>query len=164
MAEFSISQLAALCLQNNLQITTAESCTGGLAAKLITDQAGSSQWFERGFVTYSNSAKEQMLGVEQSLLEQWGAVSEPVAKAMVEGALTHSDADFALSITGIAGPDGGSAEKPVGTVCFGWSWYAGSDRHIKGSITTRHFKGDRETVRNQSAYYALEQLYKLMQS
>ncbi len=164
MTKFSISQLASLCLQNKVQITTAESCTGGLVAKLITDQAGSSQWFERGFVTYSNTAKEQMLGVEHSLLEQWGAVSEPVAKAMAEGALSHSDADFALSITGIAGPDGGSAEKPVGTVCFGWAWYAGDDRHIKGSITTRHFQGDRDTVRNQSAYYALEQLFKLIQS
>lgn len=157
-----LEQLAALCIDKKIQLSTAESCTGGLVAKLITDRAGSSQWFERGFVTYSNLAKEQMLGVDSALLEQWGAVSEPVAKAMAEGALKHSAAHYALSITGIAGPDGGSEDKPVGTVCFGWAWYAGDNQHIKGSITTRHFSGDRKSVRNQSARYALEELYQLI--
>ncbi len=158
-----IEQLATLCVDKKIQITAAESCSGGLVAKLITDRAGSSVWFERGFVTYSNLAKEQMLGVDQAVLKQWGAVSEPVAKAMAEGALRHSAADFALSITGIAGPDGGSEDKPVGTVCFGWAWYAGCDRHIKGSITTRHFKGDRASVRNQSALFALQELVQFIQ-
>ncbi len=157
-----LDNLSAICKKKHIQLVTAESCTGGLVAKLITDRAGSSSWFERGFVTYSNLAKNQMLGVELELIEQWGAVSEQVARAMSEGALKYSAAHYALSITGIAGPDGGTQEKPVGTVCFGWSWYAGHDGPVKGMLTTRRFSGDRAMVRNQSAQFALQELYQLI--
>lgn len=165
MLEDTLNNIAHLCLQYSKQIVTAESCTGGLVAKLITDLAGSSQWFERGFVTYSNLAKEQMLGVDAQLLNDFGAVSEPVAEAMAAGALRHSSAQFALSITGIAGPDGGSVAKPVGTVCFAWAYYetmtddsmsAASAESIINCLSARQlFSGDREAVRNQSALYAL---------
>ncbi len=158
----TLDNLSVICQKKRIQLAIAESCTGGLVAKIITDRAGSSSWFERGFVTYSNLAKNQMLGVEMGLIEQWGAVSEPVARAMSEGALKHSAAHYALSITGIAGPDGGTQEKPVGTVCFGWSWYAEQDGSVKVMITTRHFSGDRAMVRNQSAQFALQQLYQLI--
>ncbi|MDI9819145.1 MULTISPECIES: CinA family protein [unclassified Legionella] len=104
-----------------LQIATAESCTGGLIAGLLTDLPGSSAWFERGFVTYSNLAKEEMLGIQPALIQRYGAVSEQVAQAMAWGALECSAADISLAVTGIAGPDGGSVEKPVGTVCFAWA-------------------------------------------
>ncbi|WP_230681462.1 CinA family protein, partial [Paracidovorax cattleyae] len=101
-------------------MATAESCTGGMIAGACTDLAGSSQWFERGFVTYSNTAKTELLGVPAALIDTHGAVSEPVARAMAEGALRHSRAHAALSVTGVAGPGGGSVAKPVGTVWFGW--------------------------------------------
>src|SRR5213076_2596431 len=102
-------------------LVTAESCTGGWVAQAATAIAGSSAWFERGFVTYSNAAKEEMLGVRRETLARHGAVSEPVAEEMALGALAHSHASFALAVTGVAGPSGGSAEKPVGTVCFAWA-------------------------------------------
>ena len=105
--------------RSGLMITTAESCTGGLVAAALTEIAGSSDVFDRGFVTYSNAAKTSQLGVDPQLMFQHGAVSEPVAAAMAEGALTNSDAHLAVSITGIAGPGGGTADKPVGLVCFG---------------------------------------------
>jgi nicotinamide-nucleotide amidase len=111
-------EVFALLLERGLKLTTAESCTGGMAAAAITDIAGSSKVFERGFVTYSNEAKTELLSVAATLLAQHGAVSAEVAVAMAEGALSHSRADIAVSITGIAGPDGGSAEKPVGLVHF----------------------------------------------
>lgn len=107
--------------EKSLMVATAESCTGGLVAAAITDVAGSSGWFERGFVTYSNEAKSTMLGVPAKLIRDYGAVSEEVAHAMAEGALLNSRAQVALSITGVAGPTGGTPEKPVGMVCFGWS-------------------------------------------
>lgn len=107
--------------ERNLKIATAESCTGGLLAGLLTELPGSSVWFERGFVTYSNQAKQEMLGVKETLIQLNGAVSIPVAEAMALGAVVHSAADLALAVTGIAGPDGGSPEKPVGTVCFAWA-------------------------------------------
>ncbi|MFC3908704.1 CinA family protein [Legionella dresdenensis] len=106
--------------RQGLTIATAESCTGGMVAAFLTEKPGSSVWFERGFVTYSNLAKQEMLGVDEQLIKNHGAVSIQVAEAMAIGALNHSTADVALSVTGIAGPDGGSAEKPVGTVCFGY--------------------------------------------
>ncbi|KTD25017.1 putative 17.2kDa protein, CinA-related competence damage protein [Legionella lansingensis] len=105
----------------HLQIATAESCTGGLIAGLLTDLPGSSHWFERGFVTYSNLAKEEMLGITPDLIQLHGAVSEQIAEAMALGALRYSAADISLAVTGIAGPEGGSAHKPVGTVCFAWA-------------------------------------------
>ncbi|WP_198265070.1 CinA family protein [sulfur-oxidizing endosymbiont of Gigantopelta aegis] len=159
MIDVILNDLAKLCLQQQLQVTTAESCTGGLVAKLMTDLPGSSQWFERGFVTYSNLAKEQMLGVETSLLSEFGAVSEEVALAMVKGALAHSQAQLALSITGIAGPGGGSDSKPVGLVCFGWA-YSG-DKAIIATTEQQQFSGDRDAVRQQSALYALQKLLEI---
>lgn len=132
------------------RLATAESCTGGWVAKVITDVAGSSDWFDQGFVTYSNAAKTGQLGVPETLLEREGAVSEPVARAMVEGVLTHSAAQIAVAVTGIAGPGGGTKDKPVGTVWFAWAVSSGVD-------TAMHqFSGDREAVRRQTVVTALE--------
>ncbi|BCU54456.1 nicotinamide-nucleotide amidase [Enterobacter kobei] len=135
-------------------VTTAESCTGGWVAKVITDIAGSSAWFERGFVTYSNEAKSQMIGVKPATLEQHGAVSEPVVVEMAIGAIKAARADYAISISGIAGPDGGTASKPVGTVWFGFASAAG-----EGITRCECFSGDRENVRRQATAYALQTLW-----
>ncbi len=135
-------------------VTTAESCTGGWVAKTLTDIAGSSVWFERGFVTYSNEAKSQMIGVSEATLLDHGAVSEPVVVEMAIGALRAARADYAISVSGIAGPDGGSAEKPVGTVWFGVASASGQ------GVTQREcFAGDREAVRRQATAYALNLLW-----
>lgn len=134
-----------------LSLATAESCTGGGVAEVVTRTAGSSSWFDCGFVTYSNAAKQQLLGVATKTLETHGAVSEATAIEMTSGALAHSRADIALSVTGIAGPDGGSAEKPVGTVCFAWCC-----RNGMPVAATRHFAGDRASVRHQAVIFALE--------
>lgn len=131
-------------------LVTAESCTGGWAAQAITAIAGSSDWFERGFVTYSNASKEELLGVQAQTLERHGAVSEETAREMALGALARSRGTLALAITGVAGPSGGSAAKPVGTVCFAWASRAGGVRS-----ETRRFAGDREAVRRQSVEHAL---------
>ena len=131
-------------------LVTAESCTGGWVAQVATSLAGSSDWFERGFVTYSNAAKEELLGVRRETLERHGAVSEETAREMALGALARSRGTLALAITGIAGPGGGSAAKPVGTVCFAWAGAGGKLR-----AETRHFAGDREAVRRQSVEHAL---------
>lgn len=135
-------------------VTTAESCTGGWIAKSITDIAGSSAWFERGFVTYSNEAKSQMIGVSEATLRDNGAVSEPVVVEMAIGALRVARADYAISVSGVAGPDGGSVEKPVGTVWFGVASVSGQ------GVTRRNaFAGDREAVRRQATAYALNLLW-----
>jgi len=134
-------------------LATAESCTGGWVAKCITDIAGSSAWFDRGFVTYSNRAKQDMLEVSAQTLEPRGAVSEATVSEMARGALSHSAADIAVAISGIAGPDGGSTDKPVGTVCFAWLVTGGSPR-----VETRRFDGDRDAVRRQAVARALEGL------
>lgn len=130
--------------------TTAESCTGGGVSTAITDIAGSSGWFDRAFVTYSNEAKQQMLGVQANTLVTYGAVSEPVVREMAAGALANSAANISVAISGIAGPGGGSAEKPVGTVCFAWAddsgWMA---------VKTCHLPGDRQQVRQQAVEIAL---------
>ncbi|MGQ9830120.1 MAG: nicotinamide-nucleotide amidase [Thermochromatium sp.] len=132
------------------RLATAESCTGGWIAKTITDIPGSSDWFERGFVTYSNLAKQELLGVDAALLEEHGAVSAAVVRAMVEGALAHSHAEIALAVSGIAGPGGGSSTKPVGTVWFAW----GQTGHR--TVTHRTcFVGDREAIRAQAVRTAL---------
>lgn len=131
-------------------LAVAESCTGGWVAKCITDIAGSSQWFDRGFVTYTNAAKEAMLGVQAATLASAGAVSEATVKEMVQGALRNSRADCALAISGIAGPGGAVPGKPVGTVCFAWV--------APGSpvqVATRQFTGDRDAVRRQAVDHAL---------
>ncbi|MDX9707863.1 MAG: nicotinamide-nucleotide amidase [Azospira sp.] len=131
-------------------LATAESCTGGWVAQCVTAIAGSSAWFERGFVTYSNEAKIDLLGVAPETLADHGAVSQPVALEMAVGALRRSRAQWALATTGIAGPAGGSPEKPVGTVCFAW---AGPEGLVEAG--TRHFTGDREAVRRAAAAHAL---------
>jgi nicotinamide-nucleotide amidase len=138
-------------------LVTAESCTGGWVAQAVTSVAGSSDWFERGFVTYSDESKQQMLGVRPETLARYGAVSEETAREMARGALERSRGTVALAITGIAGPAGGSAAKPVGTVCFAW---AGKD--LAASAETRRFAGDREAVRRQSVEYALERILELL--
>lgn len=135
-------------------VTTAESCTGGWVAKVITDIAGSSAWFERGFVTYSNEAKAQMIGVREETLAQHGAVSEPVVVEMAIGALKAARADYAVSISGIAGPDGGSEEKSVGTV-----WFAFATARGEGITRRECFSGDRDAVRRQATAYALQTLW-----
>lgn len=141
-----------------LRLATAESCTGGWVAQAVTSVAGSSAWFERGFVTYSNDSKRELLGVRAETLSSSGAVDEETAREMARGALAASSADIALAITGIAGPDGGSAEKPVGTVCLAWA-----DRHGMLQSETRRFAGDRRSVRLQSAVRALEGLLSLLE-
>ena len=144
------AEVGELLRTNGQRLTTAESCTGGWIAQCLTAIAGSSDWFERGFVTYSNDAKVEMLGVEADTLVAHGAVSEATAAAMAAGALRHSHADWALAVTGIAGPGGGSADKPVGTVCFGWAAVDG-----RVDAQTVRFAGDREQVRAQSVAHAL---------
>lgn len=142
-----------LLLDNNQILVTAESCTGGGVAAAITEVAGSSAWFDRAFVTYSNEAKQQMIGVKAKTLSEFGAVSEPVVFEMVQGALANSTATVGVSISGIAGPSGGSDEKPVGTVCFAWADQSGW-LHIE----TKHFSGNRGEVREQAVEYALQTL------
>ena len=141
------------CHQRRLLLATAESCTGGWAAQVITHTAGSSEWFERGFVTYSNDAKVELLGVSPEILAQFGAVSPETAAAMAEGALNNSKALISLAITGIAGPTGGSPGKPVGTVCFAWCRVGQT-----ADTETRVFAGDREAVRRQAVIHALQGL------
>lgn len=131
-------------------LVTAESCTGGWVAQCVTAISGSSVWFDRGFVTYSNDAKTEMLGVPADMLAEHGAVSEPVAVAMAQGALIRSRAQWSLAISGVAGPTGGTVAKPVGTVCFAWAASDGG-----GMAETCHFQGDRESVRAQSVRHAL---------
>ncbi|WP_036302171.1 CinA family protein [Methylotenera sp. L2L1] len=131
-------------------LALAESCTGGMAAQAVTSIAGSSAWFDRGFVTYSNNAKTEMLNVSKITLETFGAVSEQVAAEMATGALKNSRAHLSASITGIAGPDGGSLEKPVGTVCFAW---AGT--HLPTTTCTKQFIGNRAEIRQQATAFML---------
>lgn len=133
------------------QLITAESCTGGLIASSITDLAGSSTWFERGFVSYSNLSKQEMLDVSEQLIQQHGAVSEEVACAMVHGALKNSVGQIALAVTGIAGPGGGSIEKPVGTVCFAWGIRGFAPQFLK-----KHFNGTRQEIRQAATQEALQ--------
>lgn len=142
-----------------MMLAAAESCTGGWVAQALTAIAGSSDWFERGFVTYSDAAKQEMLGVSAATLAAHGAVSEHTAREMAAGALARSRAQVALSITGIAGPGGGSPQKPVGMVCFAW---AGSQGAL--AARTQHFDGDRESVRRQSVLFALQGVLELLES
>ncbi len=137
--------------QSHLKLVTAESCTGGGLSYWLTSVPGSSDWFERGFVTYSNAAKVEMLGVNAKTIEEFGAVSAQTVREMVEGALRHSHADIGIAITGIAGPAGGASEKPVGTVWIAWA--------KQGATTQEHvkfFPGDRQAIRLHTIAYALE--------
>jgi len=147
-------QLASTLLARGWMVATAESCTGGMIAARCTDLSGSSQWFERGFVTYSNAAKSELLGVPAELIAQHGAVSEAVACAMADGALRHAHAQVSVAVTGIAGPTGGSADKPVGTVWFAWcvNEQLSSERRV--------FDGDRAAIREATVAHALQGLLK----
>lgn len=146
------ARLGVVALARGATIATAESCTGGLVAGAITAVAGSSAWFERGFVTYSNLAKEQQLGVAPSTIARFGAVSRETATEMAEGAVRVASAQWAVAVTGIAGPDGGSADKPVGTVWFAWAGPGGLE------AVCHHLGGDRKSVREASVRLALEGL------
>ena len=150
--EANLTQISLELLKHKHLLATAESCTGGMIAAACTDLAGSSQWFERGFVTYSNAAKVEMLGVPAALIEQEGAVSEAVARAMADGALAHSQAHVSLAVTGVAGPTGGSEAKPVGTVWF--AWCVNGETHSE----MQHFAGDRAAIRAATVRYALQRL------
>ena len=150
--EANLTQISLELLKHSHLLATAESCSGGMIAAACTDLAGSSQWFERGFVTYSNAAKVEMLGVPAALIEQEGAVSEAVARAMADGALAHSQAHVSLAVTGVAGPTGGSEAKPVGTVWF--AWCVNGETHSE----MQHFAGDRAAIRAATLRYALQRL------
>ncbi len=156
--------VAAPCYQRRLLIATAESCTGGWAAQVITHTAGSSAWFERGFVTYANEAKVEMLSVRPETLEKYGAVSLETAGEMASGALKNSKAMISLAITGIAGPTGGSPDKPVGTVCFAWCMKDESGQILPPSCERRLFEGDREMIRRKAVIHALTGLVALANS
>jgi nicotinamide-nucleotide amidase len=150
------AQLAAVLQDRGWMLATAESCTGGMIAAACTDLSGSSNWFERGFVTYSNEAKTEMLGIDPALIEAHGAVSEVVARAMAFGAVRHSRARVSVAVTGIAGPTGGSEDKPVGTVWFAFM--------VDGVLSseTRRFDGDRAAVRAATVQHALQRLLQLL--
>ena len=154
--EANLIQISTTLLARGWMLATAESCTGGMIAAACTDLAGSSQWFERGFVTYSNEAKAEMLAVPPGLIEEHGAVSESVARAMADGALAHSRAQVSLAVTGIAGPTGGTEAKPVGTVWF--AWCVDGETHSE----MQHFAGDRAAVRMATVRYALKRLLSLL--
>ncbi|MDP3139501.1 MAG: CinA family protein [Burkholderiaceae bacterium] len=150
------SPLAEALLRKGLKLVTAESCTGGLISAACIELAGSSTWFERGFVTYSNAAKAEALGVDAALIASQGAVSEAVARAMAQGALAHSRAQVAVAVTGVAGPTGGSSAKPVGTVWFGFALPDGVVSEV------RRFDGDRSAVRAATVDHALRRLVELI--
>ena len=155
-SEVLCALVAEALLKKGFKLVTAESCTGGMIAAACTDLAGSSAWFERGFVTYSNDAKTELLGVEERVLRRAGAVCGPVAQAMAEGALAHSRAQVAVAVTGVAGPTGGSPAKPVGTVWFGFA--------LPGQVVAEkcHFEGDRAAVRQATVRHALNRLLALL--
>jgi nicotinamide-nucleotide amidase len=150
-------QLGTAAVALRWQIATAESCTGGLVSGALTEIAGSSAWFDRAFITYSNEAKVQMLSVSPLTLHTHGAVSEQTVREMLAGALRFSEAHIAVAISGIAGPGGGTQDKPVGTVCLGWQ-----RRGVEPHCETRHFEGDRAAVREQSVRCALDGLIQLV--
>lgn len=158
--ELSINEIigltANLLQEKRWLLATAESCTGGMISAACTDLAGSSAWFERGFVTYSNEAKTELLGVDAALIKQHGAVSEEVAQAMASGAVIHSHAQVSVAVTGVAGPTGGSAAKPVGTVWFGFK--------VGGQLTSemKRFDGDRAAVRRATVQHAVQRLLELL--
>ncbi|MBO68336.1 MAG: damage-inducible protein CinA [Acidiferrobacteraceae bacterium] len=147
-----------LLVEKNQRISTVESCTGGWLGKTLTDVVGSSRWYECGFVTYSNASKTKLVGVNEKLIQECGAVSEPVAKAMACGALEYTDTDIAIAITGVAGPDGGTIDKPVGTV-----WLAWAARNYYCKAECQLLNGDRTSVREQSVSQALTGLILLLE-
>ena len=148
----AVQQLAEQLIQQSLMVVTAESCTGGGIAQMLTALAGSSRWFERGFVSYSNDAKQDMLGVQAATLERTGAVSEETVRAMVAGAVNNSLGDLAVAVSGVAGPGGGSEDKPVGTVWFAWG---NAEQQITECC---HFPGNREQVRALAVVHGIQGL------
>ena len=162
----TVYSLADLLQKKGWKLTTAESCTGGMIAAACTDLAGSSNWFERGFVSYSNDAKTELLGVDAALIARHGAVSEAVVRAMAAGAISHSKAQVAVAVTGVAGPAGGSAAKPVGTVWFAFAQRVGLPGSSPGLVSVvsemRRFDGDRAAVRTATVRHALRRLVELL--
>jgi nicotinamide-nucleotide amidase len=157
----SVKVLAQLMLKQQAWLATAESCTGGMIAQAVTDLSGSSAWFDRGFVTYSNVAKQQLLGVNESTLTQAGAVSQACVIEMVKGALRHSNADYVVACSGIAGPSGGSSDKPVGTVWLAWGRRQdGSSAQVIAKVF--HFEGNRQAVRQKTTLAGLQGLLGLV--
>lgn len=154
-----VKDISIALTQLHWKLVTAESCTGGLISTCLTEMPGSSAWFERGFITYSNSAKEEMLGVPHELIKQYGAVSEEVALAMVLGAIEHSHGHVAVSVTGIAGPNGGTMDKPVGTVCFGWAL-----GDLSSQTSRQQFSGNRQEIRSAACQYALNGILFLLKN
>ena len=152
-----VDRLAGELLNRSARLTTAESCTGGWIAKTLTDMQGSSAWFEYGFVSYGNNAKQDLLSVPADTLEAHGAVSQETAEAMAQGALAAATADYSVAVTGIAGPDGGTVEKPVGTVWIAWA----GPKHRVASCCHR-FEGDRDMVRRQTVSAALTGLLEFL--
>jgi nicotinamide-nucleotide amidase len=153
----TIHRLGSKLKEKKEMLATAESCTGGWVGQTITSVPGTSHWYDRGFITYSNAAKREMLGVPTDTLARFGAVSEQTARAMVEGALQNSQARYALSVTGIAGPEGGTPDKPVGYVCFAWAG------HNKDTVSECvHFDGDRQQVRIQAVQHSLDRMAELI--
>jgi nicotinamide-nucleotide amidase len=151
------AQVGAALQSHGMMLATAESCTGGGVASAVTEIAGSSAWFDRGFVTYSNQAKIDMLGVSPDTLARFGAVSEATVRAMVEGALRHSQAQIALAVSGIAGPGGGTADKPLGTVWFAWGTKDGVN-----AARLHHLVGNRAEIRLQAVRIALQGVLELL--
>ena len=162
-----VKAVAEALLQHGWMLSTAESCTGGLIAGACTDVSGSSEWFERGFVTYSNEAKHDMLGVPNELIDQHGAVSEVVAQAMAVGAMRNSLAQVSLAVTGVAGPTGGSKDKPVGTVWFAWATPSDTGPTLGAETAwvkseVKQFAGSRQEVREQTVAHSLRVLHELL--
>lgn len=150
-------QVGAALKAHGMMLATAESCTGGWVGEVVTSVAGSSHWYDRGFITYTNQSKQEMLSVAESTLAEYGAVSEPTVREMAAGALKHSRAHIALAISGIAGPGGAAPDKPVGTVCLAWAARSGS-----GRSQTWHFAGDRAAVRRQAVIAALRGVLQML--
>ena len=150
-------QVGLALTRQGLMLASAESCTGGWLGQIVTSIPGSSAWYESGFITYTANSKQEMLGVSTKILKEYGEVSEQTAREMAHGAVTRSSAQVAVSITGIAGPGGGTTNKPVGMVCFAWEM---KDNHKRSE--TRHFSGDREAVRQQSVAVAMQGLIALL--
>ena len=153
----AVEKLSDLMIRDQLRLTTAESCTGGLIAAACTDLAGSSQWFDRGFITYSNQSKIDLLGVPEAMLQTHGAVSKAVAETMAQGALLNSNASWSIAVTGIAGPSGTTPDKPVGTV-----WLAWAEKDSKVISECYYFKGNRQDIREQTVITTLNRLIKLL--
>ena len=150
-----VTRVAGALLQRRRSLVSAESCTGGWIGKVLTDLAGSSAWYQGGVVVYSNALKQSLLGVDAATLAAHGAVSEATVREMASGALVRLGSDLAVAVTGIAGPDGGQLDKPVGTVWFGWAWRQG--QRAETQVAVARFRGDRESVRRQAVAYSLEQ-------